>query len=67
MASSRLGKNKATLQIVTIVALILAPDPGVAWALVILYVTVAVTVVSGAQYFLELRRSLAKGPETATG
>lgn len=67
VASSRLGKNKATLQIVTIVALILAPDPRAVWAQVILYATVAITVVSGAQYFVGLRRSLAGAQGKAAG
>lgn len=48
---SRLGKNKTTLQVIAIVALILAPDPYAWWALVLVYAALALTLVSGAEYF----------------
>ena len=48
---SRLGKNKTTLQVIAIVALILAPDPYAWWTLVLVYAALALTLVSGAEYF----------------
>jgi CDP-diacylglycerol---glycerol-3-phosphate 3-phosphatidyltransferase len=48
---SRLGKNKTTLQVIAIVALILAPDPYAWWALVLVYAALALTLVSGTEYF----------------
>lgn len=58
VSASRLGKNKATLQIIAIVALILAPDPGAVWAQALIYAALVLTLVSGAEYFLSLRRRL---------
>jgi CDP-diacylglycerol---glycerol-3-phosphate 3-phosphatidyltransferase len=55
IAASRLGKLKTLLQIGAIFALI-AFDPTPVWADVLLYVAVAVTVISGVDYFLGLRR-----------
>ena len=49
---SRLGKNKTTLQVIAIVALILTPDPYAWWALVLVYAALALTLVSGAEYFV---------------
>jgi CDP-diacylglycerol---glycerol-3-phosphate 3-phosphatidyltransferase len=60
VSASRLGKNKATLQTVAIVALILAPDPWAIWAQALVYAALALTLVSGAEYFLSLRRRLAE-------
>ena len=52
---SRLGKNKTTLQVVAIVTLILAPDPYAWWVLILVYAALALTLVSGAEYFAGLR------------
>jgi CDP-diacylglycerol--glycerol-3-phosphate 3-phosphatidyltransferase len=52
LAANRLGKAKMTVQIVALLALISAPDPHAPWLLVLLGVTVALTLVSGASYFL---------------
>ena len=52
---SRLGKNKTTLQILAIVVLILAPDPYAWWVLVLVYAALALTLISGAEYFAGLR------------
>jgi CDP-diacylglycerol--glycerol-3-phosphate 3-phosphatidyltransferase len=57
IAASWLGKLKTALQIAAILALI-AFDPAPAWADALLYVAVAVTVISGADYFFGLRRRL---------
>ena len=57
IAASWLGKLKTALQIAAILALI-AFDPAPTWVDVLLYVAVAVTVISGADYFFGLRRLL---------
>lgn len=60
IAASWLGKVKTLLQIVAILALI-AFDPTPTWAEVLLYIAVAITLISGADYFLGLRRRLEEG------
>ena len=62
MAASWLGKVKTFLQVVAIFALILL-DPIPVWADVLLYVAVAVTLISGADYFLDLHRRLGEEAE----
>jgi CDP-diacylglycerol--glycerol-3-phosphate 3-phosphatidyltransferase len=57
IAASWLGKLKTALQVVAIIALI-AFDPAPTWVNVLLYVAVAVTLISGADYFLGLRKRL---------
>jgi len=57
LAASRLGKAKTLLQVVAIFALILL-DPIPVWADVLLYIAVAVTLISGADYFFGMRRHL---------
>jgi len=57
IAASWLGKVKTALQVVAIFALI-AFDPAPTWVDVLLYVAVAVTVISGADYFFGLRKRL---------
>jgi CDP-diacylglycerol--glycerol-3-phosphate 3-phosphatidyltransferase len=59
IAASWLGKVKTALQVTAIFALI-AFDPSPAWVDVLLYVAVAMTVISGADYFFGLRRRLAE-------
>lgn len=51
IAANNLGKAKTTLQIVTIVALIVAANPAAAWVDAFVLATVAITVASGASYF----------------
>ncbi|MGI8462373.1 MAG: CDP-diacylglycerol--glycerol-3-phosphate 3-phosphatidyltransferase [Solirubrobacterales bacterium] len=58
ISASWIGKLKTLLQVIAIFALILL-DPVPAWADVLLYVAVAVTVISGADYFFGMRKSLA--------
>ncbi len=58
IAASWLGKLKTALQIAAILAVI-AFDPTPVWADVLLYVAVAVTVISGADYFFGLRKRMA--------
>ena len=59
IAASWLGKLKTALQIAAILALI-AFDPAPTWVDVLLYAAVAVTVISGADYFFGLRKRIAE-------
>ena len=65
IAASRLGKVKTALQIAAIIALI-AFDPSPLWAELLLYAAVAVTLISGADYFLGLRKRLEEADEATT-
>jgi CDP-diacylglycerol--glycerol-3-phosphate 3-phosphatidyltransferase len=71
IAASWLGKAKTGLQVAAIFALI-AFDPAPLWVDVLLYVAVAMTVISGADYFFGLRkrieehRAVDRSPELAT-
>jgi len=53
-----LGKAKTVMQIAAVMALIAAPDPAAAWVDALVYGMVAMTVISGADYFLNFRRRL---------
>ncbi len=55
MAASMFGKLKTCLQIAAILAIIAVPGQPV-WVTALLYVTVAVTVLSGLDYFFGVRR-----------
>ncbi len=57
IAASWMGKVKTVLQIAAVFALI-AANPAPAWVDVLVYLAVAATVLSGADYFLGLRRRL---------
>ncbi len=57
VSASWLGKVKTTLQIAAIFALI-AYDPSPIWADLLMYAAVAMTIISGADYFIALRRTL---------
>ena len=59
IAASWLGKLKTLLQVAAIICLI-AFDPSPVWVDVLLYLAVAVTLISGADYFLGLRRRIAE-------
>jgi CDP-diacylglycerol--glycerol-3-phosphate 3-phosphatidyltransferase len=56
--ASLFGKAKTCLQIAAVLALIAAGDNTPAWVDALVYVTVLVTVVSGADFFFGLRRRL---------
>ena len=56
--ASGLGKLKTIVQVAAVMALIAAPHSDAAWVQGLVYVMVLVTVVSGADYFLNFRRSL---------
>jgi len=57
ISASWLGKAKTLLQVIAIFALI-AFDPSPLWADLLLYAAVAVTVISGLDYLLGLRRRI---------
>ena len=57
ISASWMGKLKTVLQIAAIFALI-AANPAPTWVNVLVYVAVAATVISGADYFLGIRRRL---------
>jgi CDP-diacylglycerol--glycerol-3-phosphate 3-phosphatidyltransferase len=56
--SSSLGKLKTIVQVAAVLALIAASDPDAALVQALVYSMVAITVVSGADYFLNFRRKL---------
>ena len=56
--ASGLGKVKTIVQVAAVLALIAANDPNEAWVQALVYLMVAITVASGADYFLNFRRSL---------
>ena len=56
LVASRLGKAKATLQTVALVALALPGDPGALWVQAAVVLAVIVTVGSGVDYFVKARR-----------
>jgi CDP-diacylglycerol---glycerol-3-phosphate 3-phosphatidyltransferase len=57
IAASWMGKLKTVLQIAAVIALI-AANPAPVWVDVLVYLAVAATVISGADYFLGLRKRL---------
>jgi CDP-diacylglycerol---glycerol-3-phosphate 3-phosphatidyltransferase len=56
--ASKLGKAKTITQVAAIFLLIAVNDPHAWWVQAILYVSVLVTLVSGADYFLNFRRRI---------
>jgi CDP-diacylglycerol--glycerol-3-phosphate 3-phosphatidyltransferase len=56
--ASGLGKLKTIVQVVAVLALIAASDYHDAWVQALVYAMVLITVVSGADYFLNFRRRL---------
>src|SRR4051794_13893095 len=64
--ASPLGKLKTIVQVGAIFAVIATGDHGARWAQALLYVSVAVTVVSGADYFLNFRRRIEEARERHT-
>jgi CDP-diacylglycerol---glycerol-3-phosphate 3-phosphatidyltransferase len=65
IAASWLGKVKTVLQIAAVFALI-AADPSPAWVDALVYLAVAATVISGADYFFGLRKRLKSPAPRAT-
>jgi CDP-diacylglycerol--glycerol-3-phosphate 3-phosphatidyltransferase len=64
--ASWLGKAKTITQVAAILALIAAHDAGDVWVQVLLYTAVAVTLASGADYFLNFRRRIEDARERVT-
>jgi CDP-diacylglycerol---glycerol-3-phosphate 3-phosphatidyltransferase len=64
--ASPLGKLKTIVQVAAIFAVIATGDQGAWWALTLLYISVLVTVVSGADYFLNFRRRIEEARERHT-
>jgi CDP-diacylglycerol---glycerol-3-phosphate 3-phosphatidyltransferase len=56
--ASGLGKVKTIVQVAAVLALIAANDAGDAWVQALVYAMVAITVASGADYFLNFRRRI---------
>ncbi|HEV7845406.1 MAG TPA: CDP-diacylglycerol--glycerol-3-phosphate 3-phosphatidyltransferase [Thermoleophilaceae bacterium] len=61
--ASGLGKIKTIVQVVAVLALIAANDASDAWVQALVYAMVAITVASGADYFLNFRRTLDEARE----
>jgi CDP-diacylglycerol---glycerol-3-phosphate 3-phosphatidyltransferase len=56
--ASMLGKVKTMVQVAAVLVLIAADHTSDVWVQVLVYAAVVVTVVSGADYFLNVRRRL---------
>ena len=61
--ASSLGKVKTIVQVAAVMALIASDDPHAAWTQALVYAAVAVTVVSGVDYFLNVRRRIEEARE----
>ncbi len=59
ISASSFGKVKMALQVAMVISLLAAPDASASWLSAIVYVTVAVTVASGIDYFVAFRH---RGP-----
>jgi CDP-diacylglycerol--glycerol-3-phosphate 3-phosphatidyltransferase len=66
ISASPFGKLKTAMQVAMVLALIAFPDRP-PWVTALVYVTVAVTVLSGADYFFGLRRRLSESARTRGG
>ena len=56
--ASGLGNLKTIVQVAAVLALIAASDPDAVWVQALVYTMVAVTLASGADYFLNFRRRI---------
>jgi CDP-diacylglycerol--glycerol-3-phosphate 3-phosphatidyltransferase len=65
IAASWMGKAKTVLQIAAVIGLI-AANPAPAWVYVLVYLAVAATAISGADYFFGLRRRIEQEREART-
>ena len=61
--ASKLGKAKTIVQVVAVLALIAASHPSAAWVQALVYAMLLITVVSGADYFLNFRRRIEQARE----
>ena len=62
-----IGKVKTIVQVVAVLALIAATDHHAAWVQALVYAMVVVTVVSGADYFLNFSRNLEQAAQSRDG
>ena len=58
ISASPFGKAKTVSQVAAVLALIAAPDPSAIWVLALVWLAVALTVLSGLDYFLGFRRRM---------
>ena len=65
--ASTFGKAKTLIQVATIFVLIVAPDPDAAWVQAVVYATVAVTLASGAEYFMSFRKRVEAANQAGAG
>ena len=65
--ASMLGKAKTILQVGMVMALIAVDDSGAAWVQVLVYLAVTMTVISGAGYFLNVRKRIDEARRTRLG
>ncbi|HLM27162.1 MAG TPA: CDP-diacylglycerol--glycerol-3-phosphate 3-phosphatidyltransferase [Thermoleophilaceae bacterium] len=65
--ASTFGKAKTLIQVATIFVLIVAPDPDAAWVQAVVYATVAVTLASGAEYFMSFRKRVEAANHAGAG
>ena len=56
IAASDLGRAKTMSQVAAVLALILASDPAAPWVMALVLLAVAITILSGIDYFLAYRR-----------
>lgn len=61
--ASQLGRIKTVVQVVAVLALIAANDHTAAWVQALVYASVVITVVSGVDYFLNVRRRIEEAAE----
>ncbi len=61
ISASGLGKAKTISQVAAVLALIAAPDPEAVWVILLVYGSVAITIVSGVDYFASYRRRIEEG------
>ena len=64
ISASQLGKLKTVLQVVMVLVLITVHGTRPVWITLLVYATVLVTILSGADYFFGLRRSVRAGSAT---
>jgi len=65
--ASTFGKAKTLIQVATIFVLIVAPDPDAAWVQAVVYATIAVTLASGAEYFMSFRKRVEAANQAGAG
>jgi CDP-diacylglycerol---glycerol-3-phosphate 3-phosphatidyltransferase len=64
ISASALGKVKTVVQVAMVLALITVDGTRPLWVTLLVYATVIVTILSGADYFFGLRRGLARASST---